>query len=183
MSPKASKGLQVIEKEIMSSSSSTPEKPATYSSSITISAPPHIVREMFLDFTQIPTYSPNGFIKSLQPLPVGKTGHDLREGDLMKNSLGGITVYPTVLSNTPTEFRWRGPWPYKYFNLLTGYHIFKFLPAENGATTFVHEENFEGVLAWLMRLDGVAKKTVLKFESFNQDLKNWIEGEDGKKVV
>ncbi|KAH8657090.1 hypothetical protein BGZ60DRAFT_434742 [Tricladium varicosporioides] len=159
------------------------EEPATHSSSIIIAAPPNVVREMFLDFTQIPKYSPNGFIKSLQPLPAGKTGHELKEGDLMKNSLGGITVHPTVLVNNDQEFRWRGPWPYKYFNLLTGYHIFKFLPAENGGTMFVHEENFEGVLAWLMRLDSVTKKTVAKFEYFNLDLRTWIEGKDGKKIV
>jgi hypothetical protein len=124
----------------------------------------------------IPHYH-SGFIVSLTPMPPGKTGIELVAGDRMYNVLGGITARPTILENSPTQFRWRGPWPYTHLNLLCGWHTFKFIPSTTtpGHTLFIHEETFTGPLAWVMGLENPKRRTMAKFYKFNTDFRTWLE--------
>jgi hypothetical protein len=63
-------------------------------------------------------------------------------------------------------------------------HIFRFEPSTKtqGGTTFVHEESFTGILAFLMgegfvaRSVGLRESTKRGFEGYNKDLKAWCEG-------
>ncbi|KAF2190116.1 hypothetical protein K469DRAFT_560380 [Zopfia rhizophila CBS 207.26] len=144
--------------------------------SIEISTAPEDVREKFLDFSQIPTYHPNGFFKSLGPAIPNKP---LEPGDKMHNVLEGMTFDPIFLENSPTCFRWLGSLP----GIFSGEHIFRFEPsiATHGGTTFVQEEKFTGILAFLMgdgfvaRSIGLREKTKRGWESYNRDLKTWCE--------
>ncbi|KAG9229112.1 hypothetical protein BJ875DRAFT_489210 [Amylocarpus encephaloides] len=160
--------------------------PTKLLSSIEISASPEVVRGKFLQFHKIPQYH-SGFIVALTPLPIGKTGAELRPRDQMRNELGGIKVTPTVIENSPTLLQWRGPWPSKYLNLLCGHHFFRFQPSTGtpGHTLFLHEETFTGPLAFVMGFEGSRRKTMVKFVKFNGDLKAWVEGglssEGGKR--
>jgi hypothetical protein len=119
----------------------------------------------------------SGFILSLTPMPLGKTGAELVPGDRMHNKLGGIIARPTILENSPSAFRWRGPWPYTYLNLLCGWHTFRFEPSKTnpGHTLFVHEETFTGPLAWVMGLETPNRKTMVKFYKYNTDFRAWLE--------
>jgi len=67
--------------------------------------------------------------------------------------------------------------------------MFHFQPskATPGGTTFTHEEEFSGPLAfmmgegWMANAIGMRKKTREGFEGFNGDLKRWCEsGEAGQ---
>ncbi|KAH8891454.1 hypothetical protein GQ53DRAFT_746562 [Thozetella sp. PMI_491] len=144
---------------------------------IEISAAPGDVRDKFLDFSKIPTYSPRGFFKSLGPAIKGKP---LEVGDKMHNVLDGAVIEPVVIENSPTCFTWRG----SMFGLKAD-HIFRFEPSTKtqGGTRFVHEETFSGPVAFLMgegfaaRSVGLKEKTVKGFETYNKDLKTWCETE------
>jgi hypothetical protein len=61
---------------------------------IEIAAPPSIVREKFLQFEQIPTYSPNGFFKWLGPT---EKNAPLDPGTRMHNVLEGMVIDPIIL--------------------------------------------------------------------------------------
>jgi hypothetical protein len=53
-----------------------------------------------------------------------------------------------------------------------------------GGKTFVHEESFSGVLAFIMGTNflagwiGVRDKTLKGFGAYNEDLKKWYEREE-----
>jgi hypothetical protein len=64
---------------------------------IEIAAPPSIVREKFLQFEQIPTYSPNGFFKWLGPT---EKNAPLEPGTRMHNVLEGMVIDPIILVST-----------------------------------------------------------------------------------
>lgn len=65
-----------------------------------------------------------------------------------------------------------------------GNHAFHFTESEitKGATTFIQEEQFSGLLAFIVGEGAIAKMIGLKektrngFERFNGDLKKWVEG-------
>lgn len=88
-----------------------------------------------------------------------------------------MTFSPTVMENSPGEFRWRGRmWGIP--GLFSGEHSFRFEPSRTtpGATTFVQAEEFSGILSFLIA-DGTkfAKTTKAGFEGFNADLKARVE--------
>ncbi len=66
-----------------------------------------------------------------------------------------------------------------------GKHIFRFTESEitKGATTFIHEEKFSGLLAFMIgegavgKMMGFNEKTRKGYERFNIDFKKWVEGE------
>ncbi|KAH8810932.1 hypothetical protein F5884DRAFT_780796 [Xylogone sp. PMI_703] len=146
------------------------------STTIEISAPPTVVREKFLDFSQIPTYHPNGFFRSLGP---AKPDRPLEVGAVMHNVLEMGTFDPTILENSESCFRWVGTVP----GLLSGEHSFHFEASKEnpGHTTFAHQEKFSKALGFLMgesflaNMVGYRDKTLKGFERFNHDLKKWIE--------
>jgi len=137
------------------------------SSSITIQAPPSIVRKILLDFQSYPEWNP--FITSLEsPVPSPPPGTQI------KFVAKGFTFKPVVQENTPERFSWLGTvlaeWMFK------GLHSFEFEPfgdmGENGETVgckFVQREDFGGVLSFgLFLLSG---KTERAFNDMNKGVK------------
>jgi hypothetical protein len=80
--------------------------------------------------------------------------------------------------NTPSVFRWRGALP---LGLFSGDRASQVGGGVTTTTTFIHEEEFSGLLSWMMGDNTVANwmgfrtKTKNGFESFNKDLKAWCE--------
>ncbi|KAJ6255800.1 hypothetical protein Dda_9410 [Drechslerella dactyloides] len=144
---------------------------------IEISASPNTVREKFLDFSQLPTYHPNGFFKSIKTAVPDKA---FEPGVKLHNVLEGMTIEPTLIENSATCFRWGGT---GLLGTFSGEHIFRFEPSTKtqGGTTFVHEEKFTGLLSFIMGHNPVARGIGLRdstqkgFERYNRDLKVWCE--------
>jgi len=132
----------------------------------------------FLNFSQISQYSPKGFIKSITSLSPDGT---FNSGDTINVVLAGVGYKMVVLENTPITFCWRG----SLYGLFIGDHRFSFTGSKPspGQTTFIQEENFSGVLGWIMgegvwaRALGMRESTRKNFEGFNEDLKAWSEKE------
>jgi len=139
--------------------------------SIEIAAPPTVVREKFLDFSQIPKYS-SGFFKSVAPKVPGTA---LEPGVLLETTIAGTTITPTIFENKPEVFSWKGGLP---LGLLTGIHSFRFEESKvtPGSTTFHQDEIFTGIAAAPI-LYAIRDSTTKGYESFNADLKKWVEGE------
>ncbi|KAL2864770.1 SRPBCC domain-containing protein [Aspergillus lucknowensis] len=154
------------------------------SKSIEIAASPATVREKFLDFPSIPSYTPNGFVGSISPAP-DKAPSALVPGDKLTCVMGvnKMKFSPVVLENSPAVFSWRGSLPAGIF---TGEHIFRFEEVEGGIKTrLVHEERFTGLLAgalmgrgWVSGWVGMREETEKGFEGFNEDFKAWVEGSE-----
>ena len=81
--------------------------------------------------------------------------------------------------NSPQKFSWLGSLPY----IFNGEHRFHFKESKQGgkSTLFVQEEEFSGVLGWVMGesylagMMGQTEKTKKGFEGFNRDFKAWVE--------
>ncbi|KAL3495918.1 hypothetical protein BJX62DRAFT_232805 [Aspergillus germanicus] len=152
------------------------------STSIEINAPPAVVREKFLDFPSIPTYT-SGFVGSITPTPA-KDPHTLVPGDKLACVMGNMNFAPVVVRNEPAIFSWRGSVPFVF----TGEHMFRFeeIPptTQSGVSTtrLVHEESFSGLLAgimgegWMSSLSALRGDSIKGFEGFNADFKRWVEG-------
>ncbi|RFU29026.1 hypothetical protein B7463_g7322, partial [Scytalidium lignicola] len=148
---------------------------------IEIAASPALVRAKFLDFTQIQTYSPGGFIQSITS-STNKAPTELTKGDVLNCVLGGgsMKFSPTVLENSQQAFRWRG----SLLGIFVGEHAFRFeeMVSDSKTTLFVQEEKFSGILGWVMgeswlaRLIEQREATKRGFEGYNRDFKKWVEG-------
>ncbi|KAK9233891.1 hypothetical protein V1525DRAFT_392000 [Lipomyces kononenkoae] len=161
------------------------------STSIEIAAPPATVRDKFLDFSSIPEYTPNGFVRSIAPAASDKSPRDLKPGDQLKCSIGygKMQISPTLHENTSSTFSWRG----SLLGVFAGVHMFHFeeIPGlgegQKSRTRFVHEEKFTGVLSFLIGENFVAKwvganeDTRKGFNGFNQDFKVWVERAESRK--
>jgi hypothetical protein len=83
--------------------------------------------------------------------------------------------------NSQQAFRWRG----NFLGIFIGEHAFRFEEASTGGKTtlFVHEEDFSGILGWIMEkswlagLLGQEEATRKGFEGYNRDFKAWVEGQ------
>ncbi|BCS29795.1 SRPBCC domain-containing protein [Aspergillus puulaauensis] len=159
---------------------------AIVSTSIEIAASPATVREKFLDFPSLQTYSPTGFIRSIEPDGASTAAKNLKAGDKIHVTAGyGKWKFsPLVEQNTEELFGWRGSVP----GIFTGAHAFRFESVSDSDTTgaeartrLVHEERFSGLLAGLMgegyfgSLFGMREDTRKGFEGFNADFKKWVE--------
>ncbi|KAM0805807.1 hypothetical protein BDR22DRAFT_829375 [Usnea florida] len=161
-------------------------------SSIEINAPPSRVRDVLLTFDAYPTWH-TGFITSIassresaekgKDTLSNKTNTSAQEmnlaakGDEIHGVMGGVTFTAVVLESSANVFSWTGP---PFYHLFRGVHTFRFSPSVStpGSTTFVQEESFTGVLAWVMAERGpIGRKVRGMFEGFNQDLK--VEAEKG----
>ncbi|BCS03111.1 SRPBCC domain-containing protein [Aspergillus luchuensis] len=156
----------------------------TITTSVEIAAAPEVVRDKFLDFAALPTYSPSGFIQHIIPVNDKLPGH-LQAGDQLKCTVnyGKSQFTPTVRANSPDLFSWVGSIP----GIFTGEHRFSFecaptdQPGKASRTRLVHEERFTGLLSFLMgqgmlaNAAGWRDNTRQGFESFNRDFKVWVE--------
>lgn len=97
----------------------------------------------------------------------------VKEGERIKVDLPGMTFKPTVLVINPSkEFRWLGHLFIK--GLFDGEHCFELMTNKDGSTTFLHSEQFSGILVPLFKrwfLSG----TKTGFEVMNKKLKERVE--------
>jgi hypothetical protein len=85
-----------------------------------------------------------------------------------------------VKENSPTTFCWAGKGLLGTFN---GNHAFHFTESQvtKGATTFIQEEKFDGLLTFMVgegmvaKMIGMREKTKNGFEGYNRDFKKWVE--------
>jgi hypothetical protein len=139
---------------------------------ITINAPPSLVRKVFLAFPQHPEWDP--WLTAIES-PVESPPPGTRIKFVVLNN----TVTPVIVENTPERFSWAG-------NLLAdwifrGVHCFDFEPfgdvGENGETVnckFCHYETFSGLLSWLI-LFFIREKAEQGFTEMNEALKKRVE--------
>jgi hypothetical protein len=140
--------------------------------SITINAPPSIVRKAFMDFASYPQW--NKFIPSLEP-----SDSSASPGSRIKFRVNGRDIESTVQENKPDTFNWIGVLFGGWF--FQGHHFFNFEPygevGENGETVgckFVQFEDFSGIAAWLLFLL-IKKDTEKGFIEMNEGLKGKAE--------
>jgi hypothetical protein len=137
------------------------------SSSITIQAPPSVVRKILLDFQSYPEWNP--FITSLEsPVPSPPPGTQI------KFVARGFAFKPVVKENTPERFSWLSKVLAEW--VFQGQHSFEFEPfgdmGGNGETVgckFIQRENYRGALSFtLFLLRGKIEKT---FNDMNKGVK------------
>jgi len=136
-----------------------------------------LITSEFLNFTETPNWSPNGFIEKVSPIPPS-TELRLVRNEPIEVQLAMGTFKSTIVENIDEEFVWRASMPY----IFTGTHHFRFTPSSTpGNTTFTQVEVFTGVLAWVMgdslvaRWMGIREGTRVRWEAFNKDLKAEME--------
>lgn len=140
--------------------------------SITIDAPPSIVREVFFDFPEYSHWNPwFTWIESPVPMPP--------PGTKVKFVALGITAKPVVVENTSDTFSWVGSFIGEWF--FKGHHFFKFEPlgdmGENGETVhckFLQYEYFSGIGSWFILLF-IRRPTENGFRRMNSALKEKAE--------
>lgn len=135
---------------------------------IRINASPEKVWQVLTDFENHSHWNP--FVRSI-------TG-EVKKGNNIKVVLGPqgtkpMAFKPTVLEfDQDREFRWLGH--VLFPGIFDGEHIFQLLANEDGSTTFIHSEKFQGILVGLMaqKLDTEIKAG---FEDMNLALKEQVE--------
>ena len=135
---------------------------------ITIQAPPEKIWKILTDFDQYPHWNP--FIKSI-------TGN-VQVGNSITVRLEppgamGMTIQPRVISmELNKKLSWIGKLLFK--GLFDGEHQFELLDHGNGSTTFIHREQFDGILIpfFIKILDFNTKNG---FEAMNKKLKELAE--------
>lgn len=135
---------------------------------IVINTAPDKVWAVLTDFNNYPKWNP--FIKSI----FGQ----VEIGDQIKVNITppdgkGMTFKPSVLAFEPNkEFRWIGT---LLFNgLFSGEHKFQLIDNGNETTTFIHSENFKGLLVSLFK-NQLENNTKIGFELMNEALKKRVE--------
>jgi len=130
---------------------------------IEIDASPAKVWRIFSNFKNYPKWNP--FIASL-------TG-EVKVGEIIHVDLNTMKFKPRVLKfDQNQELRWKGKLFIK--GLFDGEHYFQLIANQNGTTTFIHGENFGGILVRLLRkkLDTEIKEG---FQEMNMALKVEVE--------
>lgn len=131
---------------------------------IEVAAPPRVAYQKLMGFDKYPEWNP--FIKKISGDK--QVGSSLEAHIQLPGSSSPMTFKPKVLVNDENkEFRWVGTFLAK--PVMTGEHYFIFKPNGKG-TTFVHGEEFGGLLGGLMvKLCG--EQTKQGFENMNQAFK------------
>ncbi|KAH6725033.1 hypothetical protein BKA61DRAFT_42168 [Leptodontidium sp. MPI-SDFR-AT-0119] len=145
---------------------------------IEIACPPERVREFFLDASKWPSWPEGIQLTRLDP----KDNSPVKVGEKLKLLAGGTTLYPTIVTNTPTTVAWHG----SIHGVIIGTHTFEFFPSENptnpGGTKLVHREDFTGLLEFLMGgrwpawAGGQRVAAETRYAAFNKFLKGAVEG-------
>ena len=147
--------------------------------SITIEAPPSVVRAVLLNFPSYPEWNP--FITRIEsPIPSPPPGTQI------KVLAANTSFDPVIVENTPERFSWRG----KLFAewVFNGHHYFEFGPfgdmGENGETEsckLVHGEEFGGILAFLISfvIRGMTERWFNKMNSAWKERAETIAKQEG----
>lgn len=126
---------------------------------ILIHASPQKVWSVLTNFEEYPNWNP--FVKTLSG--------NVKVGNKIKVNLPGMSFTPTVVAFEATkEFRWIG---HLLFNgLFDGEHCFQLIDNGNNTTTFIHSENFNGILVGIFSKK-LNNETKPGFEEMNRKLK------------
>ncbi|KAK4912634.1 hypothetical protein LTR66_017269 [Elasticomyces elasticus] len=141
------------------------------STQIDIAAPPFRVRSTFMNFENIPTYHKDWKIVPLKP---NQSSQSLQPGDSVKVTMGGMSFLPVINEISNDKFVWTGSLPF----IFTGQHKFYFAnsQATPGGTTFVQQETFSGLLAFLMGEGWSMRTSTIKgWRAFDESLKRECE--------
>ncbi len=134
---------------------------------ITINAPKEKVWNTFTNTENYTAWNP--FIESIKG--------DLKVGEQIAVNLTppngkAMTFKPNVLVfEKNKEFRWLGKLFIK--GVFDGEHYFQLIDNQDGTTTFVHGEIFNGILVSLM--GSILENTKIGFELMNEALKKEVE--------
>lgn len=129
---------------------------------IIINASPSKVWKIFTDFEN---YEWNPFIKSLKG--------SLKEGEIINLELSTMKFKSQVLIfKENTELRWLGSLLFK--RVFDGEHYFKLSENQDGSTTFIHGENFSGILVRPFK-NKLLNETRADFIKMNKSLKEKVE--------
>ena len=135
------------------------------STEIIIKATPEKVWSILTGFNQYPSWNP--FIISLKGEV--QTGNQITVSIQPPDSKG-MTFKPTVLSRIDNhELSWRGRLLFR--GLFDGEHKFELIHNEDGTTTFIQSEKFEGIFVPLLNIENTKKG----FEAMNSKLKQRAE--------
>ena len=135
----------------------------TIETQIHINASAEKVWNIFTDFEKYPKWNP--FVKSL-------TG-EVAEGNQISAVLAKMTFKPIVLKfQKNKEFRWLGKLFFK--GLFDGEHYFILQENEDNSTTFIHGEDFSGILVGLFKKK-LETETKAGFREMNEALKKRAE--------
>jgi len=130
---------------------------------IRIDADPALVWKVFSDFESYPKWNP--FVRKLSG--------QVAEGSQIKVELPGMNFAPKVLAfRENLELRWRGHLLFK--GLFDGEHYFQLVDNGDGSTTFIHGENFKGLLVGLFK-EKLETETAQGFKEMNEALKQRVE--------
>ena len=130
---------------------------------IVINASAEKIWRILIDFKNYPEWNP--FVRS----PAGQPEKDQQ----LKVNIQGMKLTPVVLvADKEKEYRWLG----KLFlpGLFDGEHYFKLNEHADGTTTFIHGENFSGLLTGLFAKT-LETKTKAGFQDMNLALKKRAE--------
>lgn len=125
-------------------------------------------KPQFLDFNSYPAWS-KAFIKSIETSR--NNTRELQADDKLTVKFTSMTINPIVTMNKPSEFRWFGS---ALFGAFAGEHAFQFFESNTtpGGTTFVHKEDFRGILTFLVWESlPLGKSTKANFETFNKEIR------------
>ncbi|MGN0001841.1 MAG: SRPBCC family protein [Sphingobacterium composti] len=135
------------------------------STSITIQASAQKIWTILLNFEKYPDWNP--FIRKIVGEPI--VGNQLNINITPPNG-SNMNFKPQVLSHIPEkEFIWKGKLLFK--GLFDGTHIFRLQENPDGSTTFIHKEEFSGILVGMINLSN----TEQGFKLMNQQLKSLAE--------
>ena len=131
--------------------------------SITIAASPERVWQVLSDFSRYSEW--NSFITAING--------EVAEGKTIEALINGMTIRPKILAFKPNEeLRWKGKLFVK--GLFDGEHSFTLVDNQDGTTTFLHNEKFNGIFVGLLRK--TLDTTILDgFRKMNEELKKEAE--------
>ncbi|KAI0559052.1 Polyketide cyclase/dehydrase [Gracilaria domingensis] len=135
---------------------------------IRINATPEQVYKVLMDFPAYPDWNPMVIKIEGDPAPSSTITAHIQIGSGKPQ-----TFTPLVLKNEPNkEFRWVGK--FIMHLIFRGEHYFVIEPEAEGGCTFIHGENFSGVLASII-LGTMGDDLPKAFEAFNTALKEKVE--------
>ncbi|WP_299679709.1 SRPBCC domain-containing protein [uncultured Tenacibaculum sp.] len=131
--------------------------------SIHIKATPEKIWKVLLDSETYPSWNP--FISSIVGVP--------QTGNTIEVNIGTMTFKPIILESNPNiELKWKGKLLFK--GLFDGEHRFYLQDNNNGTTTFIQSEKFNGILILLFKKK-IHTDVKNGFNSMNNALKSMVE--------
>lgn len=143
------------------------------STSIVINQTPKVVRSVLLDFPGHEKW--DTFIKRIESKSNLLQPGSPMEVDMVLPGESKVNAFkPVVVTNTASEFLWKGKLLLEH--VFAGTHKFEFKPVDGDKTELVQSERFSGFLVPVLGWVGIMTKTKKGFEELNEGLKKYAEG-------